>query len=495
MKPLFGRWLANPAVERVLTLLYPAAFGIAYVVLTLSSLPTTLWDLIRPSVIVGGAAIMLTICLSLLLRSRHRGAIAASALIVAASAPFILAAALGAGVAVVVLQLVRRAWTVGAIRSASAPMVSRGVGVYASSFLLVAAIVSGPAALGSVPTADRAPLGQPGAYPNIYLMLLDGYPRGDVLASLFGHDNQPFETELSQRGFMVASEGHSNYAHSWVTMTSMLHGEFIDDIPGLLPPSDAPPDQFRSLMAALNDGQMIDLLREHGYEIATIPPPFRSLSLSTADRYLDGGQLTDFEYQLLAHSQLGRLLIDVFPDFLVDQQRDRFQSTLRRVEALAQETGERPRFLLAHIFSPPHAPLVYGADGEELPLADCVPDTCRLWEYPEDAWTGLGDQVTYLNSRLIPTIDRIINADPRAVIVLMADHGARRSPTDLGEYFHAFFAARTPGEDPFPQDSDPVNVLRRLADAYMATDLGALPYQSWYSPVLNRPLNLAPYPP
>jgi hypothetical protein len=244
-------------------------------------------------------------------------------------------------------------------------------------------------------------------------------------------------------------------------------------------------------MRAIADGEMVRELRRHGYRINAIPPPFRSLALSTADRYLDGGQLTDFEYSLLTNSQVSRLLLAVLPDFYVVQQRDRFEAALETVRSVASEGATEPQFLLAHVFSPPHAPLVFGANGERIPMAPCVPDTCSLWEFPDDeAWARLGSQVSYLNERLLATIDTVLESDHGAIIILMSDHGSRRSDRVPAEHFRTFFAARTPGAEVFPADSDPVNVLRRLSDAYLGTDLGELPYEAWLSPVDNRPLDL-----
>jgi hypothetical protein len=72
----------------------------------------------------------------------------------------------------------------------------------------------------------------------------------------------------------------------------------------------------------------------------------------------------------------------------------------------------------------------------------------------------------------------------------MSDHGSRRSDADVAEHFRTLFAARTPGADVFAADIDAVNVLRRLADAYLGSSLGDLPYERWSSPIDNQPLDL-----
>jgi hypothetical protein len=487
--------IRSAALAHAATILSPAAFGAAYVLLTFTALPTTLADLVRPLILIAAGTVVLTLVFALLLRNMHWAVIIASALILAASAPFVFVSAAVAGLVVLVVQVVRRKWTWAALRAAPVDRLSRVVSVFASGYLVVAFGLFLPQAVSSIASVD----GRGGVLagdaagadsPNVYLLLLDGYPRSDTLAAVFDHDNRPFERELQQRGFRVAAESRSNYAHSWVSLATLLQGDHIEDIPGLDPPPTAPNDQFRALMVAINEGRMLQVFRDHGYSIAAIPPPHQSLGLSTADDYRNSEHLTDFEYSLLIHSQIGRAVMPIVRDFIADQVRGRFQATMSGIESQAREHADRPTLLLAHVHSPPHAPLVFGADGEPLPLDNCVPVSCRLWEYPESAWSGLSDQITYLNGRVLGTIDEIVHADPGGVIILMADHGARYSSDDVPEYFRIFFAARTPGTNPFPPDVHSVNVLRHLADAYLDTGFGAADHRTWFSPVLNQPLNL-----
>ena len=49
------------------------------------------------------------------------------------------------------------------------------------------------------------------ATPDIYILMLDGYPRADSVTRLFGDDNRPFLDALEDRGFEVAENSQSNY--------------------------------------------------------------------------------------------------------------------------------------------------------------------------------------------------------------------------------------------------------------------------------------------
>ena len=63
----------------------------------------------------------------------------------------------------------------------------------------------------------------------------------------------------------------------------------------------------------------------------------------------------------------------------------------------------------------------------------------------------------------------------------MSDHGIRYSLEDLDEQYRILLAARTPnGEELFPDNESPVNVLRRIL-ARLGEDVAPLEYERWES--------------
>ena len=294
--------------------------------------------------------------------------------------------------------------------------------IVAASFAIIAVVTAAPLIASGVRfggTSDAATTDGP--LTSVYVVLLYGYPRADTLSEQFDFDNSPFLNDLEARGFAVASDSKANYNHTWMTVTSLLNGAYIGELIGDAAVPDTAPDQFRALTHQLNEAVMLELFRDRGYRIEAIPPPFMSLGLRSADEYLDSAQLTAFEYSVLENSFLSSLARPVVAEFAFDQQRDRFQAALHAVASAAGD-GEH-KVLFAHIFSPPHAPLLFGANGEHLAPPECVPSQCPLWEFPEDAWDDMPDQVRYLNTRLLETVDAIIADDPDAAVILLSDHG------------------------------------------------------------------------
>ena len=471
----------------------PTAFGASYILLSFVEFPAPTTDLIRPVLVVTAFSLLVGTGLLALTRQSPWSGVALSAAVVALSAPFVFVSVVVAAAGWALLRRLPRPCDI-APDEANGSRLARAVAIFAGAFLVVGAVVAAPtivrSSFSSNP-ADETAIAESGS-PDVYLLLLDGYPRTDTLASMYGYDNRPFETALERRGFRISAHSHSNYPHTWLTLTSMLNGAYIEDLPGLQPAPSSAMDQYRVLMTALNEAQALHPFRRAGYEIVALPSPFHSVALQTADRTVEGGELSAFEYSLLTHSQLSLLVTEVFPDFLMAQQRMRFDDVLEALGSLAAEEDERPQFIFAHLFSPPHAPLVYGRNGEELPLPDCVPAECALWEFPDDAWDRLRDQLEYFNGELLSILDRMIASDPSATVILMSDHGSRRDRSNLDEFFHSFFAARTAGPA-FPDDISPVNVLAWIAPGSGARELE--PYRAWMFADEIRPLELTPITP
>lgn len=327
------------------------------------------------------------------------------------------------------------------------------------------------------------------AAPNIYLILLDGYPRADVLSGTFGIGNRDFLNELMELDFEVASAATSNYSKTWLTLASAFNGAYIDD---LLAGQEIPANnqvQRRWLHSMINEASALTVLREHGYTIRTIPSPYTSTALSSADDVVGSSRLTEFEGNLLAASPWSLIFRDGFASWMVTEQQLRATEALAATVELAKDRSG-PQFVFSHIHSP-HVPFVLHLPrGASSGAPHCWPLTCSFWhatiqelgisavEYRD----GLAAELATLNELVTTTLTRLTSADPNALVIVMSDHGSRYSITDPNEQFKTLFAARTPGATGiYPSDISPVNVMRILLERYFETDSPALPYRAWNS--------------
>jgi len=131
----------------------------------------------------------------------------------------------------------------------------------------------------------------PNTRPDIYVFVLDGYTRADILKHLYRHDDT-FVGSLVDDGFYVASHASSNYCQTALSLASSLN---LDYLPGLLDglPSDA---VSRSPCGALiAENRTFRILRDAGYRVATFASEYAMLRFRNVDiEYAPTIYLTDF---------------------------------------------------------------------------------------------------------------------------------------------------------------------------------------------------------
>jgi hypothetical protein len=487
MKPSRDRptpWLAS---------IYPAAFAAGYVLISFSTTPTPVGGLWRPLLAAIVIAAAVSVLFGLAFRNRSIGALVASIVVLLLAAPWlalvlsVIAAPFWLGIGV--LRRRRAGQTI-------APVTSR-LPVIAVMFALVTAVTAIPAAFASLnldrPASTAAAAGER-TLPNIYALLLDGYPRSDVLEAELGMDNRPFEEELEGLDFEVAADSQSNYTSTWASLTALFHGRYLHELPELTPFPRDQAEQFYALMRSMNRGGILDELRAAGYRVATVPPPFESASLFTADEVRPTGHMTSFELSLIQHSPIIGVLLAIAPDTVLDQQRQRVESALHDLEAIATEPSDRPVFAFVHVLSP-HAPIVFDADGELPPLPSCFPQQCSLWEIASaDQWRMLPAQIDQLNRRVIDTLESVVGSDPDAVVLVMSDHGVQRPGGDLATMLKNFTALRAPGASGLLGDRPhTVNILAAIAQQYAGIPATRRDYEGWVS-APEHPLTMQPAP-
>jgi hypothetical protein len=346
--------------------------------------------------------------------------------------------------------------------------------------------------------ADRSPdIGGPtgaAGLPDIYVIMLDGYPRADTLQRIFGFDNAPFLRGLEDRGLQVSNGSRSNYMYTMLTMGSMLNMRHIQDLDGVRGEDD--------LRLAINHNPVFTEMRRRGYTVVATASGWEAHALRSADAYCGDEPMNDYELHLIGPTLLGQLLEIAWPSWVADRDRHAVEAALDCIPEWAEADVDGPRFLLAHVPSP-HLPVVFDADGgpaDPKLYGHAAGEVAAGWEA---FLAGYGRQLQYLNGRVLAAIDAVQAAtDEPPVIVVLSDHGSEALlnwdnalRSDLDERFATLFAASTPGvRDLFGQEATPVNLFSRLLNHYFGTDVPLAHDGAYVSTVQDR-LSLSPAPP
>jgi uncharacterized membrane protein (UPF0136 family) len=312
-------------------------------------------------------------------------------------------------------------------------------------------------------TATRTATG-----PNIYIVLMDGYPRRDTLMNDMGIDNGPFEAALADRGFDVSDDAHTDRRYTDLTLMSLLTGTTEG-----VPLDTAPASEVQFLIRkALSDATLPKQAEAAGYEWDVIDSPAGHVTFS-AGHHIQHGGVNTFEDNMLAESALAPIVKTFLPYLLTDSLRDHFSGSVASLISLVDPNAHR--LVLTHLFQP-HLPFLWNADGTPTKVPFFWPGVNIFAAQIETMGMSLADysaatkgDLATVNPKFLAMVDAIIAKDPGAVIVLFSDHGSRYSlALKLTEWYHSFLAARTPGHpNLFAADPRPVNILRSLIPTYV----------------------------
>jgi len=230
----------------------------------------------------------------------------------------------------------------------------------------------------------------------VYLVLLDGYPRVDVLSEL-DIDNSHFIEQLQQLGFEHYPEATSLHIHTHRTLTALLAGRIEEDVFGTA------------------------TTRRRLREEWEMPPGFVAISPYVGHVTIPGaidigpGGINDFEVALLERSAFGS--IRWTGDLVLNALRKRVAESFE----VLSTTEERRVF--AHLITP-HAPYLFDMEGKPLGPPSCWP-SCRLFTRRPSTDPGLAGTVMWVNERVIEAMREIVDRRPNAAIVVFSDHGMR----------------------------------------------------------------------
>jgi hypothetical protein len=323
--------------------------------------------------------------------------------------------------------------------------------------------------------------------PDIYLFLLDGYSRADELERQFGIDNSSFVSQLQSRGFHVDDVSRTNYTYTALTLTSMLSMAYIPiHASGIVPELEL----REQLHDAVVEGVAVTALRRAGYELVATASAWEHVSMRPGvDRYLERGELNDFERVLMARTWLPDLP-PIPPDLFFDQLRARIIGVLDDAAEIAAEDRQTPTFTFVHVPSP-HLPIVFEANGRATPYDSRQYNAGRASEFglsPDAYAEAYAANLAYLNARVLDTVDELKAASAEEpVIIIMSDHGYNGdSPKLTAAMLHSFFAAYAPGElKALVESPTPVNLMGILLSAYAGADIGPPLAERFFTTVVS----------
>ncbi len=340
--------------------------------------------------------------------------------------------------------------------------------------------VTVPAVWTAIDSTDR---------PDIYLVLLDGHGRSDVLARDFDLDTTDWGDTLSSLSFMESTASQANHVHTRFSLSVLFNGRPLAELGQQM---DAPVDESVPI-AALRHSSAAELLDHAGYQFTVVTSGYEHLSLRANGPYIDVGPRNELEQAMIDGTAFGQA-IDGLTAGKVHAAYERIGREVDALIDLASTPGTMPRFTFVHIPAP-HWPLVLQSDCSFRPVdQDTFGSPGRDYRAGDaEAIAAQRDQTICVDGMIEPALRHVVTADPNAIVILLSDHGTEElldwtNPAEpgLGDRFANLFWARTPGQPAlFPDDVTLVNVLPILFNAYLGTQLPLHPNDLWFGPTVG----------
>ncbi|HDL41393.1 MAG TPA: hypothetical protein ENG98_00075 [Actinobacteria bacterium] len=327
---------------------------------------------------------------------------------------------------------------------------------------------------------------RPGS-PDVLLLVLDGYARGDWLDEVYGYDNSPFLEELEARGFAVAYDATPNYSYTYASLSTILNLDYVF-LPGGI---DEP---GRELMRAALTGAtgMIPAFQQGGYEVTYFENAWGGSQCGSAiDRCIRHNLVSRSLWPIGQMTMLAPVVNAVVMNPFTTVSLGQLQSL---GEVISEpRSGERPRLTIAHVVLP-HSPMLLDANCEFNRV-----DIQRVWGLGSEALqtarrANYVGQLECVNQVVLDALDVFLERYPTGVVMITSDHGPASTlledlPVDeqldftVQERMKILSAYRMPGcESTFRPDLTPVNGVRLLVNCVLGADLApVMDVNNWIS--------------
>jgi hypothetical protein len=355
----------------------------------------------------------------------------------------------------------------------------------------------------SAPSGLRHPLPVEAAVetatrPDVFVIVLDGYPGVDALVEHFGFDNAAFLRELERQRFSIGVTRFANYTMTYASLAATLSGDYIVP-PGLrLGPSERR-DLYRITQSG---GVAAAWLRDLGYRYVHVESGWGGTRCGpTVDVCVHAPFIDETSWAWLERSALAPVLRRWVGDsFPFDARRQ-----LKALERVNRVQRDGPLFVFVHVLAP-HPPALLDSE-------------CSVRYRPDLDRQNIGapyekspanekarrvafvEQVQCVNTLVLAALESIPND---AITVLMGDHGSDSqgqlllrtsewTPAQVLERLSILFAIRVPGgcDVAANEVGSPVNLFSNLSECIGSGGWITRPDRHILVPVEdNHPLDL-----
>jgi hypothetical protein len=303
--------------------------------------------------------------------------------------------------------------------------------------------------------------------PNVFLVVVDGYPGLHALEGEFEQTKEVLIAELGDRGFQVPESAWTSYWTTELALPSILQMEYpVEE-------ADLNPATRRRLHEIIGgDSRLVEILEGNGYETVMVESGWTGSSCGGAfDRCVRSPWLDDQLFYILWEGVTGASVLASNGHAYTKST----QATMNVLRTLAIEShdSEVPTFVFAHLIAP-HGPFYLSSSCQTVVTGERFGDTFYVAGVDRDVRDGFFfDHMSCVDGFVKEFADLV---DPKDVVIVVADHGTdrrieqlNRSVQDWGavtERMNVFAAVRMDEDCDLGDSFVTPNLMRRVLSCY-----------------------------
>ena len=325
--------------------------------------------------------------------------------------------------------------------------------------------------------------------PDVYYIILDGYPDTKTLERVYDFDNSEFLSYLNEKGFFVPADSHSNYDKTVLSMTSSLNMAYLVDHAKYDSDESLNHDISLNVKQMLWNNEVMKVFAEKGYSTISFKSGYRTIDLISVaqNSECEGGKGPFTSRFMVMLTETSMLKFSHITKLYESNKKNDILCIFNSLPNVSAKYDE-PVFVFAHILVP-HPPYLFDKDGGEL-----SPETLDLGNQRWDNTELFVGQLQFANGKLEKTIDSILKNSQdegrESVIILQGDHGTQVGfdPNNITKEgvmnrMHILNTYYLPGietpEEFIDKKITPVNTFRVISNIYLGQNYTLLDNRSY----------------
>jgi len=259
---------------------------------------------------------------------------------------------------------------------------------------------------------------------DVYYIIMDGYPRNDILEEFYNFNNDEFTGALQSLGFDIVEEAKANYFWTNLALASALNMNYLDTLNIELGKQGR---DMSEITPFIRNNLVSQIFRSIGYQYIHMDStwdPTRENPYADIEYACDTETLRNDFHKVFVEGTMLRVLNNSISDGLAQCHLNNYKWL---TETAPDISGKK--FVFAH-FVAPHPPYLFDSAGniqKFVTISDQFGIQTDIWGNRK----AYLEQLKFVNKKILTATDNIIKKSKKQpIIIIQSDHGPHLDTED-----------------------------------------------------------------